>query len=71
LKDHWLNVALTLRTSEPAQVIVSPVKTVSQSEGGFEAVYQSSSVVLQWPLALDAGKKFKVKLQQETGRAGE
>ena len=34
LKDHWLNVALTLRTSEPARVIVSPVKTVSQSEGG-------------------------------------
>jgi 4-alpha-glucanotransferase len=69
LKDHWLNVALTLRPSEPAQVLVSPVKTVSQSEGGFEAVYQSSCVVLQWPLKLSAGQSFKVTLHQETGRA--
>jgi alpha-amylase len=82
LKDHWLNVALTLRPSIPARVVASPVKTVSQSEGGFEAVYQSSSVVLQWPLKLHApqsaagkaggsGNVFKVTLQQETGRARE
>jgi len=60
-----------LRSSEPAQVIVSPVKTVSQSEGGFEAVYQSSCVVLQWPLKLAVGEAFRVVLQQETGRARE
>jgi alpha-amylase len=69
LKDQWLNVALTLRTSVPAEVLVSPVKTVSQSEGGFEAVYQSSSVLLQWPLKLSPGERFEVTLQQETGRA--
>ncbi len=68
LKDHWLNVALTLKTSVPAQVLVSPVRTVSQSEAGFEAVYQSSAVVMQWPLKLGAGKSFAVKLQQEAGR---
>jgi hypothetical protein len=50
-------------------VLVSPVKTVSQSEGGFEAVYQSSCVVLQWPLKLVPGKSFKVALYQESGRA--
>jgi hypothetical protein len=71
LKDHWLNVALTLRTSEPARVVVSPVKTVSQSEGGFESVYQSSCVVLQWPLNLASGQAFRVVLTQETGRARE
>lgn len=69
LKDHWLNVALTLRPSLPAQVLVSPVKTVSQSEGGFEAVYQSSCVVLQWPLHLEPGQTFKVELVQEVGKA--
>jgi hypothetical protein len=68
LKDHWLNAALTLKTSEPAQVLVSPVRTVSQSESGFEAVYQSSAVALQWPLKLAPGKTFAVKLQQEAGR---
>jgi hypothetical protein len=34
-------------------------------------VYQSSAVVLQWPLKLSAGQKFNVKLQQEAGRARE
>ena len=71
LKDHWLNVALTLRPSIPAQVLVSPVKTVSQSEGGFESVYQSSCVVLQWPLKLSQGQVLKIKLVQEKGRARE
>ena len=71
LKDEWLNVALTLRMSRPAQVVVSPVKTVSQSEGGFEAVYQSSCVVVQWPLKLASGQQFEVTLVQEAGRARE
>lgn len=78
LKDHWLNVALTLHSSQPANVVVSPVKTVSQSEGGFEAVYQSSCVLLQWPIKLkpaprhgkgSGGQTFTVKLRQEYGRA--
>lgn len=69
LKDHWLNVALTLKASVPAQVLVSPVKTVSQSEGGFESVYQSSSVVLQWALNLQPGESFEVELVQEVSKA--
>jgi alpha-amylase len=69
LKDHWLKAAVTLRPSVPAHVVVSPVRTVSQSEGGFESVYQSSSVVMQWPLKLAMGRSFEVTLQQETGRA--
>jgi len=69
LKDHWLDVALTLRSNPPGRVVVSPVRTVSQSEGGFEAVYQSSCVVVQWPLKLSAGQRFTATLQQETGRA--
>ncbi len=68
LKDHWLNVALELKTTEAAQVLASPVRTVSQSESGFEAVYQSSAVALQWPLKLSPGKSFTVKLQQEALR---
>lgn len=69
LKDHWLNVALTLRLSPSARVVVCPVRTVSQSEGGFEAVYQSSCVTAQWPLKLANGQSFTATLRQETGRA--
>lgn len=69
LKDHWLNVALTLKASTPAHVLVCPVKTVSQSEGGFESVYQSSCVVLQWTLKIGPWQSFKVDLTQEVGKA--
>lgn len=68
MKDEWMNIALTLHTSVPAQFIVAPVKTVSQSEGGFESVYQSSTMLLQWPVRLEEGKKFAVTLKQEAGR---
>ena len=32
-----------------------PVETVSNSEGGFERVYQGSSLLFRWPVSLDAG----------------
>ena len=68
LMDRWLGIRLRLRPSVKAQVLVSPVRTVSNSEGGFESVYQSSSVVLQWPVRLRAGQPFRVRLVQEVGR---
>jgi alpha-amylase len=71
VKDEWLNLALTLRASKPAQFIAAPVKTVSQSEGGFESIYQSSTLLLQWPLNISEGQKFSVSLKQEVARARE
>lgn len=69
LKDEWLDVALTVRPSVPAQAVVCPVKTVSQSEDGFESIYQSSCVLLQWPLRLKAGQRFETVVVQEVARA--
>jgi len=69
LTDHWLDVSLALKTSVPAQLLVSPVHTVSQSEAGFEAVYQSSCVVYQWPIKLAPGETFSVELTQECNKA--
>jgi len=71
VKDEWMNVALTLHVSNPARFIVAPVKTVSQSEGGFESVYQSSTVLVQWPVCLEPDKPLVVSLKQEASRARE
>jgi alpha-amylase len=68
LKDHWLNLALTLRASVPARILVSPVRTVSNSEAGFESVYQSSAVVMQWPVRLAGHGRWRLSLKQEVGR---
>jgi len=44
-------------TAEPAaRVTWYPVETVSNSEGGFERVYQGSSLLVRWPVSLAPGE---------------
>ena len=40
--DEWLKLKLSLAFMQPAILWRAPVETVSQSEGGFQLVYQSS-----------------------------
>ena len=60
LTDEWLDVAVGLHWSEPAALWCFPVETVSQSEGGFEGVYQSSAVVPRWAITADASRRWEV-----------
>jgi alpha-amylase len=52
LVDEWLNLKVTLEFSQPAILWRAPVETVSQSEAGFERVYQSSMVMPLWRISL-------------------
>ena len=36
----------------------SPIETVSNSESGFERVYQGSSLLFSWPVRLGAGERW-------------
>ena len=57
LTDEWLDLSVALRWSSPAGLWCFPIETVSQSEGGFEGVYQSSAVIPHWrAIADDAGR---------------
>jgi hypothetical protein len=58
-----LDIALTL--DRPALLWRFPIETVSQSEGGFERVYQSSVVFPNWIIRLEPGEVWKVVLRQE------
>jgi len=52
--DHdGVRVDITLAPSGRATWF--PIETVSNSEAGFERVYQGSALLLRWPLALAAG----------------
>lgn len=53
LTDEWLKVSLEL-VPQPASKLwwISPIFTVSQSEEGFEKVYQGSSIMPVWELDL-------------------
>lgn len=52
LVDEWLKLTVSLVFTQPAILWRAPVETVSQSEGGFERVYQSSMVMPIWRISL-------------------
>lgn len=52
--DH-VGVAIETAVSEPASAWWAPVETVSNSEGGFERIYQGAGLLFSWPLALAPG----------------
>ncbi|MEK6691626.1 MAG: alpha-amylase/4-alpha-glucanotransferase domain-containing protein [Nitrospirota bacterium] len=51
--DEWLGISITLRTEPDMDLWYFPLETVSQSEGGFERVYQHSVFFPHWKLDID------------------
>lgn len=51
LVDEWLGLDVSLESSVAAGIWTLPIQTVSQSEGGFELVHQSTAVVPHWEFA--------------------
>jgi alpha-amylase len=70
LTDEWLDLAIGLRWSEPAMLWCFPIETVSQSEGGFEGVYQSSAVVPHWTIRADGSRRWEVRIRWSVEPAG-
>jgi alpha-amylase len=63
LVDEWLKLSIILSFSQPAVLWRAPVETVSQSEAGFERVYQSSMVMPLWRISLAPGKTWKAEIR--------
>jgi 4-alpha-glucanotransferase len=43
----------------------APVETVSNSESGFERVYQGSGLLLSWPVRLAEGERWSRTIRHE------
>lgn len=65
VRDLHLGIDVVLSFSAPSQVWVYPVQTVSQSESGFELVYQGSCIMPRWAITIEPGKTWAVKLRKE------
>jgi len=63
LVDEWQRLKLTLSFDQTAVLWRAPVETVSQSEAGFERVYQSSMVMPIWLVSLGPGKTWSVEIR--------
>jgi len=42
----------------------APIETVSNSDGGFERIYQGSGQLFSWPIHLQPGEQRTVRLEQ-------
>ena len=69
LVDEWLDLSVGLRWSNPAGLWCFPIETVSQSESGFEGVYQSSAVIPHWIVTADPSGRWEVHLTWTLDRA--
>ncbi len=61
--DEWQKVRLTMKGQPPCRWWVTPIETVSQSESGFESVYQGSAILGVWSIAPAPWKDFTSTLQ--------
>jgi alpha-amylase len=61
--NDYVGLDVTTRVEPAAETWISPVDTVSNSEAGFERVYQGSAVVFAWPLVLAAGVATTVRVE--------
>ncbi len=68
LVDEWLKLRACLETRGAARVWRMPIETVSNSESGFERVFQGSAVMFQWPLHLEPGRPWTVRVVQRVER---
>jgi alpha-amylase len=63
LSDEWLDLSADLSWSKPGGLWCYPIETVSQSEAGFEGVYQSSAVVPHWHITADESGRWEVQIR--------
>ncbi len=60
--NDWVGIAVEARPVPAADAWWSPIETVSNSESGFERVYQGSTLLLSWPARIEPGetRRFEV-----------
>jgi 4-alpha-glucanotransferase len=62
LVDEWLGLDASLELSQPGGIWTFPVQTISQSEGGFEAVHQSTCVIPHWEIVAPSDGRWKTRI---------
>ena len=60
--DEWQGVSVTLGAPKAQDFWVTPIESVSESEDGFERIYQGSQVMAVWPVELAPGGEWKGRL---------
>jgi alpha-amylase len=62
LEDGWQRIRITLHAPGATEFWIAPIETVSESEGGFERVYQGSQILAIWHPSLVAQEPWFARL---------
>ena len=62
MEDGWQRVRVALHAPLVEEFWVAPIETVSESEEGFERVYQGSQILAVWRPALSTQKTWAIRL---------
>jgi alpha-amylase len=62
--NDQLGLTIETRVDRPVDAWIAPIESVSNSEAGFELVYQGSSVVFVRPVDLAPGEAASIRLDQ-------
>jgi alpha-amylase len=62
--NEWIGVAVETIADGPVDAWISPIETVSNSESGFELVYQGSCVLLHRQVELAPGESASIRIEQ-------
>jgi alpha-amylase len=62
--NDWVGLRVAATPVPAADVWWSAIETVSNSESGFERVYQGSTLLVSWPVTLVPGETRKVSVRQ-------
>lgn len=60
MEDGWQRIRIALHAPGTDNFWIAPIETVSESEGGFERVYQGSQILARWRLSTE--KFFSARL---------
>ena len=59
--DEWQDVAVSIDAPGASHLWIAPIETVSESEEGFERVYQGSQILAIWPVQLMPAAKWSAE----------
>ena len=62
IEDGWQRLRVNLHAPNAENFWVAPIETVSESEGGFERVYQGSQILAVWRPNFTVQTSFSARL---------
>lgn len=65
LVDEWQRVRISLQAEPQPRWWIVPIETISQSESGFERVYQGSAILAVWKLTPSSWRNVACSLSAE------